>query len=294
MYTELNTSTFVRADALMYDTDASLESSLQTPRIHRPLALRAHTPRTLADDDTASESAIDSVLVAHASVTCPPLKVTLMGESGVGKTSLFNMSRGGSPATPRPTIGVDFFSLVVAECNVRIQLWDTAGMERFAPIAGAYTRNASVLILVYAMDDPATFDALEHRWMPLVRQLREQRRAAQRTQPLVFVVGNKSDRLGGDYLIDAPIERAWAESIGATAHVVVTATNTHSVHALFVDAVAQALATHRSKLSATIDTYTEPAPTTEDRTLSILDSETMRRHEAAWERRRRHQSSCAC
>jgi len=63
------------------------------------------------------------------------LKVVLIGDSGVGKTSLleaFNYKK--MSGDSKPTIGADFLKKKVVLDNgaeVNLQLWDTAGQERF-------------------------------------------------------------------------------------------------------------------------------------------------------------------
>ena len=119
-----------------YALDTSCDESLSCDT----LARRPYDDRVRAlvrDERDGSESSSSSLLsprlVAHASVQCPPLKVVLIGEPSVGKTSIYNCARSApSEQLPRPTIGVEFFSLVVPEYNVRLQLWDTASLEQYA------------------------------------------------------------------------------------------------------------------------------------------------------------------
>ena len=90
-------------------------------------------------------------------------KVVIIGNSGVGKTSLllrfaddvFNVS-------PLSTIGVDFKmkTLKVDDKVVKMQIWDTAGQERFRSISQSYFRNAHGCIAVYDVTSRASFEAL--------------------------------------------------------------------------------------------------------------------------------------
>ena len=75
----------------------------------------------------------------QASVKIPEQKVILCGEYGVGKSSLFRrfMSDTFTTATDRQsTMGLDHYSRVYSaeERELKLQLWDTGGMERVASI----------------------------------------------------------------------------------------------------------------------------------------------------------------
>ena len=45
--------------------------------------------------------------------------------------------------------------------RVKLQIWDTAGEERFKSVAPMYYKNASAIILVYDSTSRASFEALE-------------------------------------------------------------------------------------------------------------------------------------
>jgi len=169
-----------------------------------------------------------------------PIKITLLGQSGVGKTSIFSRICAREPPVG-PTVGVEFATVFVREFELRVQIWDTAGMERFAPVTDVCLRNSAAILLVYAVDDTRSFDALATRWLPFVEKERATRVARHALQPLVFVVGNKNDLTGGAHLTACDTERAWAHTIGAV-HVTTTTTAASSINMLFVDTVCHALA----------------------------------------------------
>jgi len=98
-----------------------------------------------------------------------PLKIKLLmiGDSGVGKSCLVQrFSRDEFPSDHIATIGIDYEvkTLDVDDQKVKLQLWDTAGMERFRTITYAYYRGAHGVILVYDVTDEQSFFSIR-TWM---------------------------------------------------------------------------------------------------------------------------------
>lgn len=91
-------------------------------------------------------------------------KIVLIGDSGVGKTSLLlRFAEDVFNATPLQTIGVDFKikTLKIDDKIVKVQVWDTAGQERFRSISQTYFRNAHACIAVYDVTSKTSFESLE-------------------------------------------------------------------------------------------------------------------------------------
>ncbi|XP_066289956.1 uncharacterized protein [Branchiostoma lanceolatum] len=127
----------------------------------------------------------------YRSLTTPIKKVVLLGDAGVGKSSLFARFCGedfpGTTSVPT-TVQLrasDIREFQVGFSNVRISLWDTAGVERMLSLTENYYRKAVGVLLVYDVMDRETFENLEHTWVPSVT-LRNNRVKA-------FLVGNKTD-----------------------------------------------------------------------------------------------------
>ncbi|KAK0417291.1 hypothetical protein QR680_012924 [Steinernema hermaphroditum] len=99
--------------------------------------------------------------------TLTTLKILIIGESGVGKSSLLlRFVDDVFDPEQQATIGVDFrvTSLTVDGNRVKLAIWDTAGQERFRTLTPSYYRGAQGVICVYDVSSRQSFDRLDH-WM---------------------------------------------------------------------------------------------------------------------------------
>ncbi|XP_069763484.1 ras-related protein Rab-18-like [Narcine bancroftii] len=95
------------------------------------------------------------------------LKLLVIGESGVGKSSLLlRFTDGTFDSEIGSTIGVDFKvkAMKFDGNNVKLAIWDTAGQERFRTLTPSYYRGAQGVILVYDVTRRDTFLKLEN-WL---------------------------------------------------------------------------------------------------------------------------------
>lgn len=127
-----------------------------------------------------------------ASVKIPEQKVILCGEYGVGKSSLFRRYTTNTfvTATDRQsTLGLDHYDkqYSVGGKEIRLQLWDTGGMERVASITSSYYKFAEAAILVFSLDNPASFHVLSQHLLDIVTYAENAK---------IFLCGNKSDLEG--------------------------------------------------------------------------------------------------
>ena len=79
------------------------------------------------------------------------LKVIVLGDSGVGKTSLMNQYVNRKFTNQyKATIGADFLTkeVMIEDKLVTMQIWDTAGQERFQSLGVAFYRGADACVLV--------------------------------------------------------------------------------------------------------------------------------------------------
>jgi len=116
------------------------------------------------------------------------IKLMLIGDSGVGKSSLLlRFSDDTFDTSATPTIGIDFKLRTIELDNKRIklQLLDTAGQERFRTITTAHYRNAMGILLVYDVTKEETFNNI-HDWLKNIEK--------HTTGPInKLLIGNKCD-----------------------------------------------------------------------------------------------------
>ena len=136
-----------------------------------------------------------STLSATGTIQVQTFKVVIIGDKSVGKTSIVRrfVEKSFSHVT-EGTIGAQFFSqhitvrsdAALVPQNVKLQIWDTAGEEKFRSLTPMYYKNAAAVALVYDSTNEETFLSIE-KW---VREIEENRT----NQVLVFLVGNKCDQ----------------------------------------------------------------------------------------------------
>jgi len=145
------------------------------------------------------------------------LKVIILGDSGVGKTSLMNQYVHKRFSNQyKATIGADFLTkeVMIEDKLVTLQIWDTAGQERFQSLGVAFYRGADSCVLVYDITDSKSFDNLES-WMDefLVHA------APRNSDSFPFVVlGNKADLGSSRRQVSASKAKAWCQSKGDIPH----------------------------------------------------------------------------
>lgn len=135
------------------------------------------------------------------------LKTVLVGSMAVGKTALFDRLRDSRfEGVYHCTIGSDYFDrdIKIGDQLVKLQIWDTAGMDRFRALGPVYYRDASAAVFVFDVTRDDTFTDLEE-WVA----------SFEATVGCPFfgvVVGNKIDLLS-DETTTARM-KAWAHSKG--------------------------------------------------------------------------------
>jgi len=102
-------------------------------------------------------------------------KVVLIGESGVGKTSIIaRYTQNSFKSQQLPTTGANFVSKIIIledeNESIKFELWDTAGQERYRALAKVFYKNAAVCVLVYDITRKSSFDELKNFWVNEIKE----------------------------------------------------------------------------------------------------------------------------
>ena len=141
------------------------------------------------------------------------LKVIILGDSGVGKTSLMNQFVNKKFSNQyKATIGADFLTkeVIVDDRVVTIQIWDTAGQERFQSLGVAFYRGADCCVLVYDVNNVKSFETLDS-WRDEFLVQASPRNAD--SFPFVLL-GNKIDLEESKRVVSDKRARQWCQSKG--------------------------------------------------------------------------------
>ena len=122
-----------------------------------------------------------------------PCKVVLLGESGVGKTSIVSKYVSGtfSQYTMIST-GSSFVTknMEIDENNkIKFQIWDTAGEEKYRSLAKIFYKSAAAAVLVYDITVKSSFKGIKEYWAKEIKNNSPE-------DIIIAIAANKSDRYG--------------------------------------------------------------------------------------------------
>ncbi|KAG6279983.1 hypothetical protein E4U47_001861 [Claviceps purpurea] len=154
-------------------------------------------------------------------------KIILLGPSGTGKSCLLHrFIKNEWRVLSSQTIGVEFASKIIKvgtgarRKRIKLQLWDTAGTERFRSVSRSYYRGAAGAILVYDITSHASFRGIQ----PFLNDAR----ALASPNLSLMLVGNKLD-LASDSLLDVNLPPTTPSSVGSTSTITAAFGDSHSL-----------------------------------------------------------------
>lgn len=135
------------------------------------------------------------------------VKVVIVGDSDVGKTSLSIRYCHGEFESHQPTIGANFLKVrvVVEGTELSLQIWDTAGQERFRSMAPMYYRGAKAAICVFDVTNEDSFHRVSS-WMRDLKPFAD-------PNCVICLAGNKCDKAEK---FDLAMCEELAQTMGAT------------------------------------------------------------------------------
>ncbi|CAD5207786.1 unnamed protein product [Bursaphelenchus xylophilus] len=149
----------------------------------------------------------------------PTLKIIVLGDSGVGKSSVLSRYVNNTFSNVfRTTMGADYFTKLsaVKGKKVNLQIWDTAGQERFQSLGTSFYRGADCCVLIFDLTREKTFEAIQRWRREFIRQT---------SLPDTFqfvIIGNKLD-LENEKLIKKERVLEYCDIEGNTAYFEVSA-----------------------------------------------------------------------
>lgn len=113
------------------------------------------------------------------------LKCCLVGNYGVGKTSIVHCQLEKPVDNLQSTVGIDFFTtrILVADDEIILSIWDTAGAERYRSLMQTYVHGSNIVMVVYDVTDTNAMQTVT-TWLRVVEQYKP---------GVVAIVGNKND-----------------------------------------------------------------------------------------------------
>ena len=138
------------------------------------------------------------------------VKITLLGSSGVGKTCIIKRyTEGGFDENSQSTSGASYSQkpLVIENKPIKLDLWDTAGQEKYRSLGRHFYRDAYIVCLVYDITNSQSFEELKSKWYNDLKTFGEKNN-------ILAVVGSKSDCYENE-VVKEEEAREYANSIGA-------------------------------------------------------------------------------
>ena len=114
-------------------------------------------------------------------------KVIILGLYGVGKTTIINklmVKESGKEYAPTISVDIKTFQVKVNDKTIQIQIWDCCGNDEFALHTPNLFKNASIAILVYAINDKKSYQDIGQWYNMLLNHCYDH---------TIFLIGNKSD-----------------------------------------------------------------------------------------------------
>ena len=155
-------------------------------------------------------------------------KVVLVGETGVGKTSIITQFIDETFQEDQQSTTGGTFSTKSVICDegkiLKFEIWDTAGQERYRSLTKMFYKDANAAILVYDITRKDSFEELKNYWAEQVKESSPQ-------GIILIIAANKADLLENE-AVDESIAREFAQQLGAI-FVSTSAKNSSGINNLF-------------------------------------------------------------
>ena len=163
------------------------------------------------------------------------VKVALLGDSGVGKTCIIKRYYEDEfDENSATTAGASYSqkNLTINGKDIQLDIWDTAGQEKYRSLGRRFYKDAYIICLVYDITNASSFENLKNIWAKDLKEYGEKYK-------ILAVVGSKSDCYENEDVKEEDA-REYAKSINAT-YMLTSAKNGDNIELLFDTLVRQYL-----------------------------------------------------
>ena len=179
------------------------------------------------------------------------VKIILLGESGVGKTSIIlRYFKDEFNENMQSTFGSTFIIQKVVKDNItyKLNIWDTTGQEKYHSVTKLFVQGADIVILVYAINKIVTFKKIDY-WNKTIKDNCDE-------NIILSLVGNKTDLIYNDDIVEqVPDEDAedYAKEIKAIFRLVSAKEDKKGIDSLFDVVLDEYIKSSRNKVSDSQD-----------------------------------------
>ena len=167
------------------------------------------------------------------------IKLILLGDGGVGKTSIMRRYYEDkfSPLS-QSTHTANFFEkeFIINEKKIILELWDTAGQEEYRSLTKVFVKNSKIILLIYDVTSFESFNSLNFWYDFIQKEIGK--------EIILGLAGNKTDLIfenGYDEEVSPEKGREYAQKIGASFALISAKESSKEINALFDDLLARYL-----------------------------------------------------
>ena len=125
------------------------------------------------------------------------IKVILLGDTNVGKTSVIKRLKDNTfNYNQQPTLTLEHYNLIIKINSfiLRMQIWDTAGQEKFDSITSTYYKSTDVAIFVYSINKKESFERIPGWVQELENKNTTEKKGDEEESIMIkILIGNKLD-----------------------------------------------------------------------------------------------------
>ncbi len=143
-------------------------------------------------------------------INCLKCKVIFVGDSSVGKSCIINRYINDSFQNQVVTLGCNSLlkTITIDKYNIKFDIWDTAGMEKFRSLNAQFYKDANIVILVYEIINLNSFNSIKNYWYKDIIENSNK-------NIILGLIGNKSDLYLDKEEVSEAEARNYAKEINA-------------------------------------------------------------------------------